>query len=461
MCHLDVAPDNVLIRSSDGAPILLDFGAARLEIKQRSQLVSAMLFKSGYSAPEQYTSSANRYGPWTDIYAAGATLYRAIAGSRPIEFDREVPEGPAAAGKGDRKWPLQGELPARDRCGSSAAAGGASSDSGRMARTASGRRIECGRRILCSHPHPSAGCDRPRLPPRAAAPLRAGPRPSPTRLSENVLRGWHSLSTQQRRFGLGAGSALALLALGASIVGPFLRQGLRRERLRPPLKAGGLPRSRRRHRRCRRIARPITLDPPGQHRHAAHQARRAGVGTAQGMARGKGGPGQSVHGKILRPAEHQRCVPGGRRTRKSDPARVAGAPATSSSASMAGTSRPPLICARAFKRWRQATKQHWRSGASGLAAVLQGHAARPRRPRRRPCHELARRLLLRQHDPSPRRQAGARLAGQGRRGGGRGRHVQSRQYARQRMEGKKGPRQGGQSAPGGRPGAAIRPRLPD
>lgn len=84
-CHLDIAPDNILIRSTDGAPILLDFGAARLEIKQHSQLVSAMLFKSGYSAPEQYTSSAYRYGPWTDIYATGATFYRAIAGQRPIE----------------------------------------------------------------------------------------------------------------------------------------------------------------------------------------------------------------------------------------------------------------------------------------------------------------------------------------------------------------------------------------
>lgn len=84
-CHLDIAPDNILIRSSDGAPIVLDFGAARLEIKQRSQLVSAMLFKSGYSAPEQYTSSAERLGPWTDIYAIAATLYRAISGERPIE----------------------------------------------------------------------------------------------------------------------------------------------------------------------------------------------------------------------------------------------------------------------------------------------------------------------------------------------------------------------------------------
>jgi serine/threonine protein kinase len=83
--HLDISPDNVMIRASDGAPILLDFGASRFEIKQHSQLVSALIFKSGYSAPEQYTSNADRYGPWTDIYAFSATLYRAIANTRPIE----------------------------------------------------------------------------------------------------------------------------------------------------------------------------------------------------------------------------------------------------------------------------------------------------------------------------------------------------------------------------------------
>lgn len=103
--HLDVAPDNILIRSTDGAPVLLDFGAARLEIQHRSQLVSAMLFKSGYSAPEQYTSSARRYGPWTDIYATGATLYRAISGQRPIEAterslrDDLVPTATIGAGR--------------------------------------------------------------------------------------------------------------------------------------------------------------------------------------------------------------------------------------------------------------------------------------------------------------------------------------------------------------------------
>jgi len=83
--HLDISPENVMIRASDGAPVLLDFGASRFEIKQHSQLVSALVFKSGYSAPEQYTSNADRYGPWTDIYAFGATLYRAISGSRPTE----------------------------------------------------------------------------------------------------------------------------------------------------------------------------------------------------------------------------------------------------------------------------------------------------------------------------------------------------------------------------------------
>jgi serine/threonine protein kinase len=36
--HLDVSPDNVMIRSRDGVPILVDFGASRLEIKQHSRL---------------------------------------------------------------------------------------------------------------------------------------------------------------------------------------------------------------------------------------------------------------------------------------------------------------------------------------------------------------------------------------------------------------------------------------
>ena len=103
--HLDISPENIMIRSADGAPILLDFGASRFEIKQHSQLVSALVFKSGYSAPEQYTSNADRYGAWTDIYAFAATLYRAVTGTRPDEAtsrqlsDELTPASQAAAGQ--------------------------------------------------------------------------------------------------------------------------------------------------------------------------------------------------------------------------------------------------------------------------------------------------------------------------------------------------------------------------
>src|SRR5215831_16711118 len=83
--HLDISPDNIMMRARDHTPILVDFGASRFEMKQHSRLISALIFKSGYSAPEQYTSSVSRYGPWTDIYAFAATLYRAISGCRPPE----------------------------------------------------------------------------------------------------------------------------------------------------------------------------------------------------------------------------------------------------------------------------------------------------------------------------------------------------------------------------------------
>lgn len=123
--HLDISPDNVMIRATDGAPILLDFGASRFEIKQHSQLVSALVFKSGYSAPEQYTSNADRYGAWTDIYAFAAMLHRSISGERPIEAtSRQLSDDlrPAAlVGKGRYRdkflkavdWALK--LPPQDR----------------------------------------------------------------------------------------------------------------------------------------------------------------------------------------------------------------------------------------------------------------------------------------------------------------------------------------------------------
>jgi serine/threonine protein kinase len=81
MMHRDISPDNVLVRD-DGRPVLIDFGSAREQIRGRARALSAIV-KHGYSPPEQYTSKPELQGPWTDIYALAATLYRAIADKLP------------------------------------------------------------------------------------------------------------------------------------------------------------------------------------------------------------------------------------------------------------------------------------------------------------------------------------------------------------------------------------------
>lgn len=79
--HRDIAPDNIIIRKT-GDPVLIDFGSARGEIASHTKTVSALV-KPGYSPYEQYAETSRRQGPWTDIYALGATLYHAVAGKRP------------------------------------------------------------------------------------------------------------------------------------------------------------------------------------------------------------------------------------------------------------------------------------------------------------------------------------------------------------------------------------------
>lgn len=74
--HRDISPDNIYLLRS-GVVKVIDFGAAR----QAGQPVSAIV-KGGYTPLEQYQEHGS-HGPWTDIYAAAATMYRALTGETP------------------------------------------------------------------------------------------------------------------------------------------------------------------------------------------------------------------------------------------------------------------------------------------------------------------------------------------------------------------------------------------
>lgn len=104
--HLDIKPSNIHLLPG-GIPLLLDFGAVHPRNESRKLQITQVI-TPGFSPPEQYDLSSGYVGPWTDLYALGATMRACIEGTSPTPADqrKEKDKMRPAVSAFKRKYPV-------------------------------------------------------------------------------------------------------------------------------------------------------------------------------------------------------------------------------------------------------------------------------------------------------------------------------------------------------------------
>src|SRR5262249_53564496 len=106
--HRDLKPGNVLLRFSDGAPVLIDFRLAALEGAARLTASGDILGTPAYMSPEQALGIRAEIDARTDVHALGAILFELLTGSMPfqgattVDLLRAIASGPRPSARAVR-----------------------------------------------------------------------------------------------------------------------------------------------------------------------------------------------------------------------------------------------------------------------------------------------------------------------------------------------------------------------